>query len=175
MTTKKGFTLIEILTYVAVLAIIISAVSSYFLWATRSNAKIRAMRETLNNATRTMEIITYEIKEAKSIYVPTSLFDSHPGQLSLQTLKYLPEGEAVSYIDFYLCGDRLCLKKESQNPIAITSDKIKVSKLEFIRLADFSTAPSVQINLEVDYKDPADRSEYQASVNLTSTASLRIY
>lgn len=169
-----GFTLIEILVYVAVLAILVSAVSSYFLWMSHSNIKIRAMREVLDNARRTMEIMTYEIKEAKSIYTPTSSFDSHPGQLSLEIKKYLPEGETTSYIDFYLCGNQLCLKKESQNPITLTSDRVEVNNLVFSQVVT-SNVFSIQIDLEVDYKAPADRPEYRASIDLTSTASIRSY
>lgn len=163
----KSFTLIETLVYVAILAIIISAVSSYFLWAIHSNAKTKAMRETLDNARRAMEIITYEIKESESIYVPTSVFGSHPGQISLETRKYLPEGEVITYIDFFLCGDRICFKKESQNAITLTSDRVKVSKLEFNQIATNSLIPSVQIDLKVDYN--------QVSVELTSIASLRSF
>lgn len=116
-----------------------------------------------------------EIKEAKSIYFPTSVFDSHPGQLSLETIKYLPEGEIKTYIDFYLCGTQLCLKKESQDPIALTSDRVKISNLIFSQIATTSTIPSIQINLKIDYKSPAARPEYQASFNTTSTISLRSY
>ena len=82
---KKSFTLIEVLIYIAVLAIIVSVASSFFLWVIRANTKTKAMREVLDNTRRAMEIMTYEIKEAESIYVPTSTFDSHPGQLSLET------------------------------------------------------------------------------------------
>ena len=174
-TMNEGFTLIEILIYAAVLAIIVSAVSLYFLWITRSNAKTKAMKETLNSAEMAMETMTYEIKEAESIYIPTSLFDTQIGQLSLKTKKYLPEGETISYIDFYLCGDQLCLKKESQNPVSLTSDGVKLTKLEFHQLVNASTTPSIQINLKVDYKTPAERPEYQASIDLMSSVSLRIY
>lgn len=167
---QKSFTLMEILVYVAVLAILVSAVSSYFLWTTRSNAKARAMREVADNARRAMEQMTYEIKEAKSIYTPTTTAN----QLSLETAKYLPTGETTSYIDFYLCGTQLCLKKESQNPIALTSDRVKVSNIVFSQVVT-SNVPSIQINLKIDYKTSATRPEYQASINLQSTVSLRSY
>lgn len=170
---KKGFTLIEILVYIAVLSIIILSVSSFFLWAVRSNVKTKIMRETLDNARRAMEIITYEIKEAESVYVPTSVSGSHPGQLSLETAKYLPSGETTTYIDFYLCGDRLCLKKESQNPVALTSDRVKISNLIFSQIA--TTTSCVQIDLRVDFKTSAEQPEYQGSINLSSVASLRSY
>ncbi len=170
-----GFTLIEVLIYIAVLVIIITAVSAFFLWGIRSNTKAKVMRETLDNSTRAMETLTREIKEAKSIYTPTSVFDSHPGgQLSLETNKYLPVGESTTYIDFYLCGTQLCLKKESQDPIALTSDKVEVSNLVFSRIIT-NEIPSVQVSLNVDYKDSTGRPEYQASVNLISTVSLRGY
>ena len=171
---KKGFTLIEVLIYIAVLVVIITAVSAFFLWGIRSNSKTRVMRETLDNSTRAMEVLTREIKEAFSIYTETSTFDSNPGQLSLETTKYLPTGESTTYIDFYLCNDQLCLKKESQDPVALTSDKVKVTNLVFSRVIT-NEIPSVQVNLTVDYNDLTGQPEYQASVNLTSTISLRGY
>ena len=166
-----GFTLTEVLVYVAVLSIIISAVSGFLIWTVRSNTKAKVMRETQDNARRAMEIMTYEIKEAKSVYTPTTTSN----QLCLETTHNLPEGEKTTYIDFYLCEDRLCLKKESQSPIALTSDRVKVSNLVFTQIATASPIPSIQIDLQINYKSPANRPEYQAELNLKSTASLRSY
>jgi len=172
---KKGFTLIEILVYVGVMVIILMTVSSFFLWTNRLNTKTKVMKETIYNARRAMEIMTYEIKSAEGVYNPTSVFSSNEGQLSLQTTRYLPEGENKTYIDFYVCEYRLCLKKEDQDPIALTSDNVRVNVLAFHYIATTSTAPSIQINLKVDYKAPTNKPEHQASVNTTSTASLRSY
>lgn len=171
---QKSFTLIEILVYIGVLSIIISAIVSFVLWFLRSNTKAKAMREVLDNARRAMEIITHEIKEAESIYTPTSVFDFHPGQLSLETLKYLPEGEGISYIDFYLCDDHLCFKKESQDSIVLTTDNVEVNNLIFTKITTGDIS-SIKIDLKIDYENPANRPEYQASATLESTASLRSY
>lgn len=164
----------EILVYIAVLSIVIVAIVSFVLWSIHSNTKAKVMRETLDNARRAIEIMSHEIKEAKNIYNLTSIFDSHPGQLSLETKKYLPEGEKTSFIDFYLCSTQLCFKKESQDPIALTSDNVEVNNLVFTKIIT-GDIPSIQIDLKVDYKNPADRPEYRASVNLTSATSLRSY
>jgi len=161
----------EILVYIGVLSVIIVAISSFFLWAIRSNTKTRVTRETLDNSRRSMEIIIYEIKEAQSVYTPTS----SSSQLSLETTHYLPQGEKISYIDFYLCGTQLCLKKESQSPIALTSERVEVKNLFFTQVATTSTLPSIRVSLTIDYKNPSNLPEYQASVNLSSTASLRNY
>lgn len=175
---SKSFTLIEVLVYITVLAIIIVAIASFALWITSTNTKAKVMRETLNNAQRAMAIMTSEIREAKSIYLPTTTST----QLSLETGRYLPPGEETSFLDFFLCGSQLCFKKEplslaatSSEPIALTSEQLEVKNLEFTQVSTTSTIPSLQINLKIDYKNPANRLEYEASVNLTSTASLRSY
>lgn len=163
---KKGFTLMEILVYLAVLVMVISAVLTFLVWAIKSNTKAKAMREVSDAGNRVMEIMTREIREAESIYTPTSA----AAQLSLETLHYLSPGENAGYLDFYLCdGTTLCFKKESDSPIALTPDNIEVSHLEFTQMA----TSSVQINLEINYKNPQNRPEYQASINLISSASLR--
>ena len=158
----EGFTLVEILVYAGILAMIILMVLSFFVWATRFNAEIKAMGEALDNARRAMEIITYEIREASSIYTPTTT----QNQLSLETARDLPAGEATAFIDFYLCNNRLCLKREFQNPIVLTSNRVQVNNLTFTPVG---TVPSsVQIELQVNFKD-------RAFVNLRSAATLRNY
>lgn len=112
-------------------------------------------------------MMTYEIKEAKGVYNPTTTSN----QLSLETRKYLAEGEDASYIDFYICDKQICVKKESQSPVAITSDRVEVDNLSFTLIGEKQS--SVQINLRISFKNPTNRPEYRASVDLTSTASLR--
>ena len=171
---NKGFTLIEILVYIAVSSIIMLAISSFFFWANRSNIKIKASREVLTNSKRAIEIMIYEIKHAERVYTPTSVFSSSTGQLSLETKNYSQQGETTGYIDFFICQEQLCLKKENQEPIILTSEKVKIDSLNFFQLSSTST-DSVQVNLEISYVAPHNKPEYQASINTTSTVSLRIY
>jgi type II secretory pathway pseudopilin PulG len=167
---QKGISLIEVLVYIGVFSLIAVVIVSFVFWLIRSNLKARAMRETLNSSKRVMELITQEIKEAESIYLPTT----SSSQLSLKTEKYLPLGEEISFIDFYLCLTRICLKKESQDPIFLTSESIEITNLVFTQIIS-GEAPSIRIELSAIYKNPADRPEYRASVDLSSTVSLRSY
>jgi type II secretory pathway pseudopilin PulG len=160
-----GFTLIEILVYIVILGILMIAISSFLIWSNRSNIKAKVMRETLEDASRAMDIMVREIKEAKSVYTPTT----NSSQLSLETINYLPANEQVTYIDFFLCGSSLCFKKESQDLVSITKDNVA-----FTRIVS-GNSTSVQIVLGMNYKNPSNRPEYQATVNLTSAASLRSY
>jgi len=118
---KKGFTLIEMLIYIGILTIIILFTIYFVSWGIKMSAKSKASQEVLENAKLAMEKIVFEIRGAKEIYTPTSVFDAHPGQLSLKTQQNLPEGENVNYADFYLENEKIYLKRESQNPQALTS------------------------------------------------------
>jgi len=179
---ENGFTLMETLVYITILVIVIFSMSSVLIWSVQINTRNKVATETLSNARRVMEQMTYEIREAKSVYIPTSRFyPNNPGQLSLETEKYLPAGENKSYIDFYILDGRLCFKKESQNPIFptsdpifLTSDKVEVTNLVFSMVVTNQT-PSIQVDLTINYKNPNGRPEYQSSVSLRSVDSLRSY
>lgn len=168
--TGKGFTLMEIIIYAAVLSIIIVSISSFVLWSISSNKKLKATREVLESTRRAMEIMTHDIKGAKSIYEPTTT----SSQLSLETVNYLPTGEETSYIDFYLCGTQLCSKKEGRSPVFLISSDVEIVDLSFTKVVT-GNITSVQINLQANYKNPNNRPELQAPVNLQSSVSLRAY
>ena len=165
---NRGFTLLEIVIYIAILSLVLLLVSTSIFYFIQSQAQTKGDREVLENARRVLEAITYEINGAKSIYTPTTT----QNQLSLETSRYLPDNETISYIDFFLCGLRVCLKKESQSPIFLTSDDVQVSNLAFTQVTT-TTSNSIKINLTMNYINTINGR--QPSVSLTSTASLRSY
>ena len=165
----KGFTLMEILIYLTIFILLFSVIVSFIFWLIRSSSKAVAWRQTTNDTGRIMNIMTREIREAESIYSPTS----SANQLSLKTKKHLPEGEQAAFIDFFVCSDGICLKKENQEPVVLTSGNIEVSNLVFSFIG--TPASSVRIDLALNYKNPENKKEYEAFVNLSSTVSLRAY
>ena len=167
---SKGFTLIELIVYVAVFAILITTITLFAIAFIKTTAKNRIKKEVVLGAYSAMNSIIYEIKRANNIYTPTSVFNNISGQLSLETSQGLPSGEEITYLDFYLDSDnKLYIKREGQNPQILISENLKVTNLEFEHLD--STIDSVQINLTAEYD--ATVSEYQYSYSLSSSASLR--
>ena len=171
-TTKEnaGFTMIELLISFSLFFIILLAFSSLIFLMSNLNVKTRANRETLDAARGAMEIITYEIKGARSIYTPTTTAN----QLSLNTSRYVSVGESDTFVDFFLCGSTVCFKKEFQNPVSLISNSVQVTNLQFSQVLN-GTVPSVKITLTVNYVNPNNNPNSSASVTLTSTASLRNY
>ncbi len=171
---SRAFSLIEALVYVGVLIIITYSLESFIFWTIDSNAKSRAMKETLDNARRSMETMVYEVREAKGVYTPTSIFDNDSGQLSLETTHNLPSGETTTYLNFYLCDKHLCLKREGANPITITTNDVSVDRLIFSRSVASSTE-LVQITLALKYNAPVSQLNWQASTTLVTTSAVRGY
>lgn len=166
VTKNKGFSLLELLISMAILSIIIPAIVLFFLSMNASNLKTTADREVIENATRALDVMTYEIRSAMSIYTPTTT----ASQLSLETSRYSTAGEGSTYIDFFMCGSAVCMKKENQDAIALTSDSVKVTGLTFLQVLTGSIS-SVQVNLIINSGSGSTAS----LLNLVSTASLRNY
>ncbi len=167
---SKGFTLIELVIYMAVFAILITSITLFAISFVKSTTKSRIKKEVSLGTYSAMKAIVYELKRANSVYTPTSIFSNHPGQLSLETSQELPDGEQVTYLDFYLDNDnKLYIKRENQDPQLLISENLRVTNLEFEYLAASSEA--VRINLTLEYDTPA--SEYQYSYSLSSSGSIR--
>lgn len=168
-----GFSLIELLLYVAVISVVISAVVGFGSWAIQVGTKTKVNSEVVNNARLAMDTMVYEIKKAHSVYTPTSVFNVHPGQLSLEQLNATTT-ESSSFIDFFLCDQALCLKREGASAITITSSQVRITNLVFKQILNSASAPSIQIMFSVNSLT-SSRPEATASLNLTTTANLRSY
>ncbi len=175
----SGFSLLEMLIYVALVATIISSVVFFGIWLIQASAKSRVSSEVLGNARSAMETMVYEIRKSQSVYTPTSIFldltsASTPGQLSLEQTVAAGSDETTTFIDFFICGQALCLKREKASPIALTDDSVKVTSLLFSQRLNSINSPSIQIKLRVESLSSA-RPEYTDSIDLQTTANLRSY
>ncbi|OGZ33444.1 MAG: hypothetical protein A2174_01285 [Candidatus Portnoybacteria bacterium RBG_13_41_18] len=164
-----GFTLIEMLVYLTILVIIMGTIVIFGVMIIRTGAKIKVNAEVMDNGRRALNIMAYEIKKAQSIYSPTIVFDANPGQLSLEQSVSQPAEETKTYVDFFKCGDRLCLKREDEDALNITSDKVRVTNLVFSKLSN--STPSIQISLRIESL-AAPSPYYSSSVDLTTTVDL---
>jgi len=164
-----GFTLIELIVYIAVLAVIGGAVASLFLWTVQAHTKSRVVQETTTGAQLALDTVLREVREAESLYLPTSTAT----QVSVKTANFTPVLEDTAFVDFFLCEDRLCMKKEGQSPVALTPDSIEVASLLFTYVSTDTEFPGVRVQLEARHRNPTGRSELSSTIELQGTASLR--
>lgn len=183
LNDKSGFTLIEMVIYVALIGIVSIVLFNIIFFVIRVNNKITALSIASSNAHSVMERMTYEISNSKYIYLPTSNFvnyNSNPSegnQLSLVTEIGAFTNEDVTFVDFYLENGTIFLKKESSNPtisispVALVSSDVFVSGMEFSYYKN-SSRESVTIDMTVQAKNSAIS---DSTIHLINTVALRSF
>ena len=140
----KGFSLIEMVVYVSILAIVFVVVINTLLIISRSYSSIKVSLDINNSATVSVERIIGEIRKANSVNLIQSTFDSNPGRLVLNTTD---DAGALLIVDFYLENNTLKLKEGGLFSGDLTSD-VDVTNLVFRRITN-ETSEAVKIEMEL--------------------------
>lgn len=162
---KKGFTLIELIIYIGILVSILLVAFSFGWEIIYSNVKSQAIREVQQNARFCMEKITRIIKEAKAIKHPRR--GNSSSRLSLEMTD--PDLDPTT---FDLFDNKLRITQGKNGSYELTNNRVAVSNLSFTNLSYSDTPGTIQIEIDLEHINPINRSEYQATFELKSTASL---
>lgn len=170
---QKGFTIIEMLIYTAVVSIVAGVLTITVASNLKTYGKAEARQNVFVNANDALTLITGEVKYAKSVYTPTSVFNSLNGQLSLETTLNAPAGESAAFVDYYLDGGRIYEKREGQTAISLTSDRVLVTSLLFSKYTATTTKDSIMVQIQARINTASGSSTDNASTTVQSTASIR--
>lgn len=160
-----GFTLIELLLYLAILATVLLVMVG-FLWdIIIGNVKENSYREVQQNGRFALAKISQEIKKATAINSP-------PPGLSSDSLSLAMAATHSNPTLFDVANGKLRIRRGESEPYELTSDRVRVSDLQFTNLSFADTPGTVRIEMTIEHLNPGARMEYQASVNLSTTVSL---
>jgi prepilin-type N-terminal cleavage/methylation domain-containing protein len=161
---NKGFTLVELLIYIAIIGVLLVSMVG-FLWTIVSgNIKETAYQEVQQNGRSTLTKITQEIKKATGVINPSPGFSASSLSLSMADPNLNPT-------IFNLIDGKLRITQRA-NSYYLTSDQVIVSNLQFTNLSYEDTPGTIRIEMTLERINPANRTEYQASLSLNSTVSL---
>jgi Tfp pilus assembly major pilin PilA len=172
MNSKKndGFSLLEIIIYIAVIAIVTAAISSVFLSMAGGQASANAVAEIDSNLTFPMNEINQDIVAASAVTTPAAA-----GATS-STLTLTVGATTVTYCvvsgQLYRGTGGIC--NSGSEPF--TSPLVKVNNLKFTRLENTNsilpkTIVSIQTILSLSYNSANPRSQY--TIVKQTTFSLR--
>ncbi len=171
----SGFSLIEMLVYIGLLAVIGTTLTLFAGRLLNRNTHAQLQAEALTNARQVADAVSYEIRQATAVYDPTSVFDTHPGQLSLVTDVTPPADEDITYLDLYIDDEKLYRKREGQAPELLVAENVRITNFVLALIQASSKQPAVRLQLTVAPQLTSGQAASATSASLTTAVSLRAY
>jgi type II secretory pathway pseudopilin PulG len=141
---KNGFSLVETLIYVAILAVISTVIINMLLSFTSTYKTVVALRVAEHSAIDAMERMTREIRSSNSVDTGNSTLGISPGVLTLQTYS----GALSTTTKFYVSSGVLKMDVNGAYFGPLTLSNATVNSLVF-RLLDNGFSQAVKIDLSI--------------------------
>ena len=165
-----GFTLIEVLIYIALFSFAVTSFVLFSLSVSYGRNKNYAVSEAQANARIVLEFVERNIRSAILLDIASSTFNADPGVLALVTASTTLN---PTIIDLDSDDGRMRITQGTSSPVFITSNKVKVTRLIFQNLTGSSTRAHIHFDATVGYRNISGDHEYDYSQNIQSGASIR--
>ena len=161
---KQGYTLVEAIIYIAILAVLAVTFVNLLFTMTQSYTKFRLERDIVSSASLGLERMVRETRQAKNIDLVSTL-GSNPGRLLLNTTD---DAGVATTRDFYWSLGTLMVKDGSGQAASTTAKNITVDNLVFRQI---NTANSSAVKIEMTLS--SSRGQLTRTVKFYDTAILR--
>ncbi len=163
---QNGFTLIEMVLYVGMMAVIMLGMVEFVFVMMQTRVKNEVMSEVESQGLMVMESIIYTIQNGEGINSPSA--GGSGASLSLDV-----QGAADDPTVYDLSSDTIRVEVASGGAIDMTSSRVVASGLSFTNASTTGSAGSVQITFTLTHANESNRSEYNYAQTFTSTATLK--
>jgi type II secretory pathway component PulJ len=176
---KNGFTLVELIAYIALTAIILVGAVNFTMNVIIGDREARGNQEVYANARVVMNQMASQIRNAEDVITGSSTFASHPGVL---TLDFTGTGTDVvfdTYTKSVTIGGssttirKLRVKEGSDAAVDLTNDNLDVTNFVVRNLTRESERKNINIELTIQRANPGADSDFAASISLETGVSLR--
>lgn len=177
---KNAFTLVELIITIAISAVVLSTISTFFLNVRTTGVRIESQAEVLHNAQRMLNLLKDEIRSADSLISTgstPSIFDTHPGRITLanagvETILDTVERQVM------LGGQPINVrslrrKVGAETAVELTSNKVTISNFVVRNRTRGSGRNIVSIELTVQDSNPGNDSNRQSQISLKTSIALR--
>lgn len=166
MRKRKGFTLVEILLYVAVAGSIVFSITILFLTTLDSKTHNRTIAEVEQEGIQVMQNITQTIRNASFISSPSQGTSAAAVSLSV------PDSSKNPTI-FDVSGNTIRVKRGAATAVNLTSSNVIVSGINFSNLTQTGTNGTIRIQFTLTHINPGNKQPYDYSKTFYGSASIR--
>lgn len=158
----KAFSLIEVLLYISLLCIILTGIVTFSNELFFTSNKARIINNVDYESNYALNFISSYIQEAKIINSPIVSSSS-----TVLSFNYASN----SVINISLVNKQIVMTVDGGSPISITSNKIKISDLNFTNLGLSNTKGLIKISFTANNNTPNERQEYNFTNNYETYAT----
>lgn len=167
---QKGFTLVETLIYIAIIAVSVSSFVVFAISVSDSKSKTYVVQEVQGNMRGALGLMTQRMRAATGVNTASSTFGVDPGVLSLVMAE---SAKNPTIIDLSADDGILQITEGLESPVAIISDEVRVINLVFEDLTPTGEREHIRFQITVEYNNTSGDSEYDYSQTLQSAVSIR--
>lgn len=148
ITERPGFTLVELLIYVAVFSVLVGGLATFVTSMQAARLRSQTVFEVQDQGENALRMMTQAVRNGTAITTPA--VGANGATLSLTT----PDG-ATSPTTFSLSNGVLQISEGAGGPIALTNNQVTISQLIVTNVSHPSTPGVVQIQFTVTSVKPA--------------------
>ena len=167
---KVGFSLIELLLYMGLIAIFLTAATTSLWDIILGNVKSGVHQEVQENLRYATHRIQFEIRNADSVN-PGSGFDINLATSPSEKIS-LSVPDPDNPTEFRVSGGVLHIKRGDGSWTALTSSALEVTNLTFTDLSD-AASKYLEFTVTVKYRNPSGRSQWETEAMFRGAAQLR--
>lgn len=164
--SRPAFTLVELLLYVAMTAILLVSVSMTHYVTLRSRAKNETVMDVDSAGRNALERISATIRNANAITSPAL------GATQASLILAMPDSSKNPTV-FSLSAGTLMMQEGTGGAIAITPSRVTIGSLSFSNLGRSGTEGIIRTQFTASRNATSARSEYQYSKSFTGSAGIR--
>ena len=133
---ERGFTMVEIIIYIAIVAMVSTSFISFYLSTSNIGTKSFTLSESRSNERVLEELIRYHVRNATSITSPTK-------QSTTTSIVLMLKGNSTTTSIFNLGG--IVYAKTGATSTAMTTDESYISNLAFFNYGNASTTDMINV------------------------------
>ena len=162
---QTGFTLVELLLYLATASILMLALTSFAILLSESRIKHRTISEVEQQGHFLMDQMTQAIRNSESVTGPTAGASS-----SSLTLDVIDSGADPT---IFAVSSGTLQQQEASLTTNLSSSTVTVENLVFQNLSRENTPATVEVSFTVTSVNPSGRNEFDFTQDFKSSATVR--
>jgi Tfp pilus assembly protein PilW len=162
----KGFTLIEMLLYIAITSAMLLAISVFLMALIQSRVKNQTIAEVDQQGIQVMQMLTQIARNAEAITSPAQ--GASASSLTLDVISATNDPTI-----FNLSNGVINITEGTGTTVALTNSQVTADSLTFKNLSRTSTPGTIRIQFTLSHVNLENRNEYSFTKTFTGTATLR--